>query len=573
MAPTCLVGLSQCCERWWFKLIVIVLFIAILVAVSITGSNRFLSAEESDRDNGRETFEATDSNSNGNLESQDASHIVSSQNSPRRRTGGYTTDDDNNEEEYEDIDLDYELSEDSEDYERGVRKVRDLPLMVVKQNLNNPSRSGCPHNICPVQAEALKRFQRRKAFLYLKKLHRAVETETQLADEREDPSSANWSIRGYSPVLRTRDSVVFKRTVESFCKVTHLELLVGFKCRNSSLKQDYIFASVNEKLVTPTTGTFAILNAAVFDLNTQAAVSDLNITFKNHNCFSAAQVCHSMLFEYCNINKTVLRHFQVSRAPPTHSQASKAPKFDPVQPRHSSGLTRSWEDIQKLRKERREYIYNKEPIYRELMRNRSKVIRHPDLDRSIWKLTASVPSHPVHPGSTTSKPSSSAARSTVSSSSSPSSPSPPASGPAENSSTTPIKRRVSRDVSCKPACQDSSKTPAKTCARQELKVNLIVDMKYPLVIPATPVDIGMCQGTCIHACHMGQAGEKITAHAVLLNKLAGTDRAAERWGAGMRMSSCVPNRMKTISVLRIDANHRTEILNWANMVVDSCRCA
>ncbi|GFO36559.1 hypothetical protein PoB_006306400 [Plakobranchus ocellatus] len=93
-------------------------------------------------------------------------------------------------------------------------------------------------------------------------------------------------------------------------------------------------------------------------------------------------------------------------------------------------------------------------------------------------------------------------------------------------------------------------------------------------MPSRPVYLGQCHGTCIHTSHMGQIGDSLTAHAVVLNRLGGTEGAVRRWSLAMRMSSCVPHRMRTMSILlsRVDKFNffGTEIVNWPNMVIVSC---
>ncbi|GFO39108.1 hypothetical protein PoB_006561300 [Plakobranchus ocellatus] len=125
--------------------------------------------------------------------------------------------------------------------------------------------------------------------------------------------------------------------------------------------------------------------------------------------------------------------------------------------------------------------------------------------------------------------------------------------------------------------QRTNRSPKRTCERGKLTVDLFHDLHLPVLMPTRPVDLGQCCGTCIHASHMGQIGDSLTAHAVVLNRLGGTEGAVRRWGPAMRMSSCVPHRMRTMSILlsRVDKFNvfGTEIVNWPNMVIVSCRCA
>ena len=438
----------------------------------------------------------------------------------------------------------------------------------------------------------------------------------------------------------------------------------------------------------PSPGIFHIHKAAVFDLTSAAAITELNITVKKRHCISAVQVCHSMLFEFCNINDTVRNLFQENETKISSDDRIKPDDLDNIfeeahlrqdqeksrrkeEKDEDQEKTRRKEekdkDQEKIRRKEEkdkpcvgcdnstnskknendddknnkaepvnkilflkklvsERIIQGKSIFAARLKSGKKPIIIPELEKIRVGNPISLPLPPLvssERGSLSSSSSSSSpssiSTSTSTSSSQASLPSssispsirslaskssaPPwpamfttsASKPKSTtlapsvpkelnssaiseSSRSAYKRFVhKRSVSCGTSCPSTTRAPVRTCYRQEMKVNLFEDLNYPVLMPAHSVDVGMCQGTCIHACQMVQASESITAHAVLLNQLAGIKGAATRFAADIRMSACVPKRMKTMSVLLVEqdpsAPFRTEIVNWPNMVIDSCRCA
>ena len=201
MATTCLTGLSQFCQRGWFKLIIIALIISILVLVSIIGRERYLFQDKDDDVDGNKPSENT--NSHEELNSQRKafgpdmadSAITSHYNHNGALEKSYRGE----EERQRDDPWRGSVPRVSESHGRGVREVKDLPLMLIQHKLNHPQGGRCPPDFCGLQAEATRRVQGRKAFLYMRTLYQAMVKETELADLVEDSSSANWAIRSYAP--------------------------------------------------------------------------------------------------------------------------------------------------------------------------------------------------------------------------------------------------------------------------------------------------------------------------------------------------------------------------------------
>ncbi|RUS83152.1 hypothetical protein EGW08_009099 [Elysia chlorotica] len=627
MARECLKESVRFCKGSWLKLTIIALLSAVLVSVFIVSRDRFLGDGDGDtRDVNIEKQFGND------FEQQDAA--VPSQTVLSGSRGGLGK---NFVKEPEGGDTGWELDVDAaESHERGVREVRDLPLMLLKHKLKHRER--CLLNFCNLESEATRRVQGRKSFLYMRKLYLAMAVQTERADLMEDSSSADWAIRAYAPALRTRHSVMFKRAQDARCNVTRVELLIGFRCKDRAHEHADIIAVANGHSLRPSVGTFHIRKAAVFDLTAMAATPDLNITIKNRKCISATQVCHSMLFEFCNINDTVRNLFQEneSKRSPDHQPSPGIPSLDiakdagdttdptqdqgkspqkgeknpscvgcepitQVETRTNNGDGQSEEidraEILRLSKMAQETVMREDPLLAERFRSGIKPIVIPALEKFRVAPAMSFPL-PLHlPVSSASELLSSSSMSATPPTTLSSPPSSPSFFPASLSSSSPFlsslpsasislkpdeagaddTRRVARSAPCEWPCPSTTRTPVRTCGRREMKIDLLTDLQYPVLMPDRPVDVGMCQGTCIHACHMGQVGDSVTAHAVLLNLLAGTQGAVTRWGPGIRMSSCVPKRMKTMSVLRVDSNDnasfRTEIVNWSNMIIDSCRCA
>ncbi|GFO31821.1 hypothetical protein PoB_005832600, partial [Plakobranchus ocellatus] len=230
-----LLELVHVCRQKWPQLVIILLVIIILALVAFIAQSRHSVSDEGESDNGQTTpdYHSIPSYQRvSDLYKQVNAELAAGENLSH------------SEEEKEVLFQREFFPTLNQSAERGVREVRDLPLLLLRHKLQVIPGRQCPHNLSSLEEEAARRVRKRKSFLYMHKLYQAMATETERADLMEDMSSANWAIRAYAPVQRTQHSVLFRRTPDNQCHMTRLEFLISAEDRENSGQNITISATV-----------------------------------------------------------------------------------------------------------------------------------------------------------------------------------------------------------------------------------------------------------------------------------------------------------------------------------------
>lgn len=114
------------------------------------------------------------------------------------------------------------------------------------------------------------------------------------------------------------------------------------------------------------------------------------------------------------------------------------------------------------------------------------------------------------------------------------------------------------------ACGNSFDTLREECKRRSFYVDFQRDLnRWDIIRPEDKVDIGYCSGTCHHVIDFSKVNYELSAHAVIMNRMR---RQTPR-------VTCSPRKMSSISILRISDGPIPIVLeNMFHTKVESCWC-
>lgn len=114
------------------------------------------------------------------------------------------------------------------------------------------------------------------------------------------------------------------------------------------------------------------------------------------------------------------------------------------------------------------------------------------------------------------------------------------------------------------ACNNSFQQKDGECTRHSFNVSLNSHLnRWDIFAPKT-IDIGYCSKTCRHANHFANVNNEITAHAVIVNSM----------NIPAPPVTCSPHKMSTISIMKLNNILGLFIIveNLPNARIESCRC-
>ncbi|BFZ16826.1 hypothetical protein BsWGS_19865 [Bradybaena similaris] len=482
------------------------------------------------------------------------------------------------------------------------RKTPDDPRMQMIETMTNRKYDFLNQtDIDNIMSLVTKSVRHGRNFHYMMKLRKAMEIETKRLDAVEDVSSKDWQIQAFKPATYDETSLSFtecevckevSRTTR--CKVTRVELLVPLipTDTKTQMEKDWIFVEINGHTVNSSRGIVNISQAVIFDLsdillNPDTARPDgaLNITFKKQSCHNVfPQRC--MIYEYCNINSTILDRFRkyTHNGNKSHTDLAEEKQSDistrTSEPSRNNHINESMDRSEHNSTTDAGKKHNKKPVkpnkslvssQQTTLAMSSSTDKNSSKD-SNYENSAVNTRHVYDNGSSPNVPGNQNTRSLRE----PRAISPPeiavedSKQSAEQQQPQKKKRQLATDAFRDPAqknhaCGNRFDTLAEECKRRSFHVSFQRDLNmWDIIMPELKVDIGYCSGTCHHVVDFAKVSNELTAHAVIMNRVR---RERPR-------VACSPRKMSSIPILKINNEGNSLVLeNLYHTKVESCWCA